>query len=103
MSVLVAKLIRLVHGDFYCQKQNESKQKRPPWQEAVFSVANNLGRLSPQGGDLVQNHIEHIIDGGNHAAFGDYGTQKGDGKASTSAEDQRKETVKVVVDAIRSQ
>ena len=37
-----------------------------------------------------ENHIEHIIDGGNHAAFGDYGTQKGDGKASISAEDQRK-------------
>ena len=50
-----------------------------------------------------KNHIEHIIDGGNHAAFGDYGTQKGDGKASTSAEDQRKETVKVIVDAILSQ
>lgn len=50
-----------------------------------------------------ENYLEHIIDGGNHAAFGDYGTQKGDGKASTSAEDQTKETVKVVVDAIRSQ
>ena len=49
MSVLVAKLIQLIYGDFYFQKQDESKQKRPPWQEVVFSVAKKLGRLSPPG------------------------------------------------------
>ena len=70
MSVLAAKLIRLVHGDFYCQKQNESKQKRPPWQEAVFSVANNLGRLSPQGGDLVQK-IPETYPLGSYASGSD--------------------------------
>ena len=53
MSVLAAKLIRLIYGDIYLQEQNESKQKRPPWQEAVFRLVENLGRLSPQGGDLV--------------------------------------------------
>ena len=36
-------------GTFYCQKQDESKQKRPPWQEAVFIVVDKLGRLSPTG------------------------------------------------------
>ena len=54
MSVLVGKLTTLIYGDFYCQVQNESKQKRPPWQEVVFRVDENCGRLSPQGGDLVQ-------------------------------------------------
>ena len=32
------------------------KQKRPPWQEVVFRIDENCGRLSPQGGDLVQMH-----------------------------------------------
>jgi hypothetical protein len=54
MSVLVGKLTTLIYGDFYCQMQNESKQKRPPWQEVVFRIDENCGRLSPQGGDLVQ-------------------------------------------------
>ena len=54
MSAVAAKLKQLIYGVFYLQEQNESKQKRPPWQEAVFRVAEDLGRLSPQGGDLVQ-------------------------------------------------
>jgi hypothetical protein len=57
MSVLVGKLTTLIYGDFYCQMQNESKQKRPPWQEVVFRIDENCGRLSPQGGDLVQKTI----------------------------------------------
>ena len=57
MSVLAAKLIRLIYGDIYLQEQNESKQKRPPWQEVVFRIARDFGRLSPQGGDLVQRNV----------------------------------------------
>ena len=66
MSVLVGKLTTLIYGDFYCQVQNESKQKRPPWQEVVFRVDENCGRLSPQGGDLVQIHSSVIRVNSNH-------------------------------------
>ena len=45
-------------GIFIIQKQDEHIQKRPPWQEVVFRIAENFGRLSPQGGDLVQKMIE---------------------------------------------
>ena len=74
MSVLVGKLTTLIYGDFYCQVQNESKQKRPPWQEVVFRIDENCGRLSPQGGDLVQidyllNHADIIYVGGGDTAF----------------------------------
>jgi hypothetical protein len=61
MSVLVGKLTTLIYGDFYCQMQNESKQKRPPWQEVVFRIDENCGRLSPQGGDLVQKTKIHPL------------------------------------------
>jgi len=39
---------------------------------------------------------EYIIAGGNHAQFGDYGDQKGDGIASITAAEQIDETVRIV-------
>ena len=35
------------------------------------------------------------MEGGNHAQFGNYGEQKGDGKATISAEEQQRQTVKL--------
>lgn len=43
---------------------------------------------------------EHIIEGGNHAQFGSYGFQKKDGQADISAEEQIKETVEIIIEAI---
>ena len=42
---------------------------------------------------------EYEIEGGNHAQFGDYGVQKGDGEASISADEQRKQTVDLIIRA----
>ena len=44
---------------------------------------------------------EIVIKGGNHAQFGDYGFQKGDGKAQISAEEQWEETVCAVLEMAR--
>ena len=35
------------------------------------------------------------MEGGNHSQFGNYGEQKGDGKATISAEEQQRQTVKL--------
>lgn len=43
---------------------------------------------------------EHIIQGGNHAQFGSYGKQKGDGNAQISDEMQVDETVEVIRDCV---
>ncbi len=43
-------------------------------------------------------HTETTVDGGNHANFGDYGEQEGDGKALITAGRQRKETAEAVLD-----
>jgi len=51
--------------------------------------AASMGRLPP-GTGLV------VIDGGNHAQFGDYGTQRGDGTASISREDQQQQTATAI-------
>lgn len=39
---------------------------------------------------------EIVIQGGNHAQFGDYGIQKGDGEASITAEQQQNETAEAI-------
>jgi hypothetical protein len=39
---------------------------------------------------------EMIIEGGNHAQFGSYGEQKGDGKSKTAASEQQHETAEAV-------
>ena len=52
---------------------------------------------------LSPNVTEHVIEGGNHAQFGDYGPQKGDGEALISAEEQVEETVQVIKEWIKEQ
>lgn len=43
-----------------------------------------------------------VIDGGNHAYFGNYGEQKGDGTATITQDDQQKITANAIVDFIRN-
>jgi hypothetical protein len=45
-------------------------------------------------------YVEHVIQGGNHAQFGSYGKQRGDGTALISADEQVQETVSVIVSSI---
>jgi len=40
---------------------------------------------------------ERVIAGGNHAGFGNYGEQKGDGVATISTQEQQKETVEAIL------
>ena len=40
---------------------------------------------------------EYVIEGGNHAQFGDYGKQKGDGAATVSAAEQHRQTVDHII------
>lgn len=49
---------------------------------------------------LPADSIELVIEGGNHAQFGDYGEQAGDGKAAVSADEQQEETVQAIRDAL---
>lgn len=50
--------------------------------------------------NLPTNTIEHIIQGGNHAQFGNYGTQKGDGIATITTEEQQLQAVNHILDFI---
>ena len=49
---------------------------------------------------LLSGPVEEcVIAGGNHAQFGNYGEQKGDGRARISAAEQQQAAVKAIVDA----
>lgn len=55
----------------------------------------SLARL-PEGTSLVE------IEGGNHAQFGDYGPQKGDGVATVSRDEQQRLTVEAILKLVKS-
>ena len=50
---------------------------------------------------LPNNYKEIKIDGGNHANYGNYGSQKYDGKSSITKGEQQDITVKSIVEFIR--
>lgn len=43
-----------------------------------------------------------VIEGGNHAQFGNYGEQKGDGEASITPDEQQKQTVEIILKFINN-
>lgn len=51
--------------------------------------------------NLPADYNEYIIEGGNHACFGSYGKQDGDGEASITGEEQVSMTVKYILENIR--
>ncbi len=59
----------------------------------------NLSKLDAAR-KYATNYTEVIIEGGNHAWFGSYGEQVGDGKASISHEEQWQQTVDAILAAL---
>ncbi len=51
-------------------------------------------------GNLLESAVEVIVAGGNHAQFGDYGHQKGDGVASITAQEQLDATVQAILSVL---
>ena len=56
------------------------------------SYANDAPNLGPDA-------REYVLDGGNHAQFGSYGDQAGDGDATLTPEEQQEQTAALVANA----
>lgn len=56
----------------------------------------NMQKLEEGRKYMPKNYSEICIKGGNHAGFGVYGEQKGDGRAKISQQEQQKQTVDAV-------
>ena len=53
--------------------------------------------------NLPEDTVEYVIEGGNHAGFGSYGEQEGDGQAEISQEEQIAITVEKIKNYIKRQ
>ena len=56
----------------------------------------NMKKLTEAEKYVPDNYTSCVIEGGNHAQFGNYGEQKGDGNATISADEQQKQTVEMI-------
>lgn len=56
----------------------------------------NMDKIEESRAYMPTNYTEICIEGGNHAQFGNYGIQKGDGVASISGEEQQNQTVEAI-------
>lgn len=48
--------------------------------------------------NLPESTLYYTVEGGNHAQYGSYGPQKGDGVATITPEEQESRTVQVIID-----
>ena len=57
----------------------------------------NMKNMEKSAGLLPENHKSYVIEGGNHAQFGNYGKQKGDGEADISGVEQQRRTEELIL------
>jgi hypothetical protein len=57
----------------------------------------NMEKHAQYMSNLPEDTFGFVIPGGNHAQFGNYGHQEGDGEAEISAEEQREYTVREIL------
>lgn len=57
----------------------------------------NREKLAESHALMPADFTEYVIAGGNHAQYGDYGVQKGDGTATITAEEQRNIVVEKIL------
>ncbi|MDD6155244.1 MAG: alpha/beta hydrolase [Eubacteriales bacterium] len=62
-----------------------------------------LDKIQENMKNLPAGYEKYVINGGNHAQFGDYGQQKGDNEAEISAEKQQEMAADRVVEFIKEQ
>jgi len=56
----------------------------------------NLEKYEDDKDNLPSSYVEHIIEGGNHGYFGNYGEQEGDGTAAITREEQQNQTANYI-------
>jgi hypothetical protein len=62
----------------------------------------NLEKYAEYKLNLSKNTSEFVIEGGNHAGFGFYGKQKGDGTATISSQEQIEKTEEIIAEFVAS-
>lgn len=60
----------------------------------------NMEKYRENSANLPEDTVEYVIEGGNHACFGTYGEQEGDGKALITNKEQIDITVRQIIEFI---
>lgn len=63
----------------------------------------NMEKYESYHENLPGGTFEMVIEGGNHAGFGSYGAQEGDGEAAISTAEQVKITADAIIGVVRSE
>ena len=63
----------------------------------------DMEKFNDNSDKLPADSTEYVINGGNHAGFGSYGPQEGDGEATISQDEQVSETAEFIINKIREQ
>lgn len=61
----------------------------------------NMEKLAEGDLYMPEEYTKCLIEGGNHAQFGNYGKQRGDGNATVPAGEQRSETVRLILQCVK--
>lgn len=70
---------------------------------SIYGTADgvlNMEKYEEYRSNLPHDTVEFVIEGGNHAQFGSYGMQEGDGKAQISSEEQVKLTAEAIMNLL---
>ena len=57
----------------------------------------NREKYEKEKKNLPSDVTEYVIEGGNHAGYGNYGKQKGDGEAEIPKKEQQQEVIDQVI------
>ena len=57
----------------------------------------NIDKYNDSKKYFPDNYKEYVIEGGNHAGFGDYGNQKGDGISKITSDEQEEYIIKLLL------
>ena len=71
---------------------------------SIYGTADgvmNAEKYKSNYSNLPGNTVEVILEGGNHAGFGSYGSQEGDGEATIAQSDQISQTAQAIVSLIK--
>ncbi|MDQ0191974.1 alpha/beta hydrolase [Paenibacillus wynnii] len=93
-----------LEGVFFLASYPDEKGSLKGTTLAVLSVLGTEDQVIDKGSYregrtyLPDNTVYYSVDGGNHAQFGSYGPQKGDGEATISEDEQQNRTVRALQD-----
>lgn len=76
------------------------------WVNVIYGTEDYVmnGKKLSESYDLMpEKSNENVLTGGNHAQFGNYGIQKGDGTATMSKEEQWQYTIDVILEHIAAE